>query len=258
MCGSAAVPKTRNQFACKILDYAKPYVTPISRVIANDEGELLGSGSYCEYFGNKYLITNEHVAKHMTHKPIAHQFFHSDNDYVIRLINQFLCIESPTDVAISLIDDSNWNICNHDALAIPVSRFAQRHEPVKGELLFFVGYSGERSKFFFGTLNSPATPYLTQETELPREWDKAEFHFALHYPPDLARRVDGSTLGLPNPHGFSGSLVWNTRRVECLQTGEEWTPECAQVTGIVQSWYSSNACIIATRVEHIREIWDTI
>ncbi len=242
--------------ARKMLDHIKPYITPISRVMSDEEGELQGSGSYYECFGGKYLITNEHVANHMipnslSPEPLAHQFF--DSDCVLRLTNDFLCLQFPIDVAVSHIEDKNWTSCSHNALGIPISRFAPKHEPFKGEQLFFAGYSAERSGFCFGQLTSYGTPYLTQETELPKQWEKPQFHFALHYAPDrVMERVDGNTLGLPIPKGFSGSLVWNTRLVECLQNGKEWTPDCAQVTGILCRWKSSSACVIATRVEHMR------
>jgi hypothetical protein len=40
--------------------YAAPYITPISKIISDDEGELLGTGSYVEMIGRRLLITNEH------------------------------------------------------------------------------------------------------------------------------------------------------------------------------------------------------
>ena len=118
--------------------------------------------------------------------------------------------------------------------------------------MFFAGYSGERSKLLFGYLFTPGTPYLTQECPFPTAVKEANpyFHFSLFYPPDLATSIDG-TSHLPDPHGFSGSLVWDTKRVACLSAGIEWNPGMAEITGIVWGWPSSEACILVTKVEHI-------
>ena len=35
--------------------YAAPYITPISKIISDDEGELLGTGSYVEMIGRRLL-----------------------------------------------------------------------------------------------------------------------------------------------------------------------------------------------------------
>lgn len=139
----------------------------------------------------------------------------------------------------------------HEAKAIPVKRFASTHHPRRGELLFFIGYSGDRSGFCFGSLIAPGTPCSGQEVEFPSGIGDPRFHFAIGYRRDLAVSVDGSSRGLPTPPGFGGSLVWNSRFVECVEKNKEWSPEEAQVTGIVWGWPSSDACLLATRVEHL-------
>ncbi|MCC8984996.1 MAG: hypothetical protein LM513_00190 [Nitrospira sp.] len=233
-----------------MLQHVKPYLSPVSIVLSDIEGEHLGTGSYCSVKSARFLVTNDHVAEHQQGKQLAHQFHESDS--VAKLQNPFCGLGWPTDVALSQIDDSVWNICQHSGKAIPQDSFCELHLPVERELLFLVGFSGERSRFMFGTLISPGTPYLTQECQLPTEHVDPEKHFALHYRPDLASSVEKNSFGLPDPHGFSGSLVWNTRRVECIQKNEEWSPELAKVTGIVWGWPSSDACLLATKVEHMQ------
>jgi hypothetical protein len=237
--------------AIQMLEYIKPFVSPISRVLSGDNGEHLGSGSYFEIEGRKYIITNEHVAKYLASNSLTHLFYGSE--HVFKLTNPAFAMAAPIDVAISRIEEKVWNMYSHEALAIPFNHFAQIHSPAQHELLFFTGYSGQRSKFLFDSLITPATPYLTQECPFPNKVNSADknFHFALHYNPDLAKSVDGSSH-LPDPHGFSGSLVWDTRRVECLQAGKEWSPKLAKVSGIVWGWSSSEACILGTKIEHIK------
>jgi len=234
----------------KMIEHVQPYLSPISQVLSESEGKHLGSGSYLEFKGNKYIITNEHVAKHLATHSLTHQF--SGNENILRLTKPAIAEPIPIDVAISEIPNSSWGLFEHSASAIPYDRFAQCHNPAEHELLFFAGYSGERAKFLFGHLITRGTPYLTQECPFPNNVKEADpsFHFSLFYPPDLAKSVDG-TSHLPDPHGFSGSLAWDTKFVACLESGLEWNPQMAKVTGIVWGWPSSAACILATKVEHL-------
>ncbi|KAF3984386.1 MAG: hypothetical protein HFP81_02415 [Methylococcales symbiont of Hymedesmia sp. n. MRB-2018] len=237
------------QTATQMIDFIKPFTTPISRALSDIEGEHHGSGSYIEVNNVKYIITNEHVAKELRNNSLTHQFYKNENIY--KLTNPAIAVPHPIDVAISKIESSSWLACEHEALAIPFNLFEQRHNPVKHELLFFAGYSGQRSRFLFGNMITPGTPYLTQESPFPENVEEADqkYHFSPHYSPDLATSIGGSSH-LPDPHGFSGSLVWNTKRVECLMAEKEWKPELARVTGIVWAWPSSAACILATKVEY--------
>jgi len=239
-----------NDAAKRMISHLQPYFSPISRVLSEDEGEHLGSGAYFESEQKTFLITNEHVAKHLANNSLTHSYFQSEE--ILRLTNPAISKPYPVDVAISRIPESSWGMVEHSATAIPISRFANKHEPVKHELLFFAGYSGERARFLFGNLITRGTPYLTQECKFPTKIDEANlyFHFALFYPPELATSLDG-TSHLPDPHGFSGSLVWDTKRVASYQRGEEWRPDMATVTGIVWGWPSSVSCILATKVEHL-------
>jgi hypothetical protein len=236
--------------ATKMIKHIQPFLTPISVTISEDEGKHLGSGSYFEIENKTFVITNEHVAKYSNRNVLTHQF-HNKED-ILKIIKPFSYEAAPVDVAISEIPGSSWKQSKHSAQAIPFSRIANSHSPEEHECLFFAGYSGERSKFLFGHLITPGTPYLTQECQFPTDVDEADcqYHFSLFYPPDLAVSVDGASH-LPDPHGFSGSLVWDTKRVACLNADKEWSPDMAVVTGIVWGWPSSSACILATKIEHI-------
>ncbi len=233
----------------QMLEHIKPFTTPISKAIENDYGEHLGSGSFISDSEKKYLITNEHVAKELETSSLAHQFFESD--CVVRIVNPICAEEYPKDVAVTEISDAAWKACEHQSETIPLERFSDKHKPVKGELLFIIGYSGDRASFHFGTLNSPGTPYLTQEVDFPTDIGDANYHFAIHYKPDLATSIDGSTRCLPKPPGMSGSLIWNTRFVEYLHQQKEWSPKHAIITGIIWGWPTSDACLLATKAEHM-------
>jgi hypothetical protein len=231
-------------------EFTKPFVTPLSKVIDNDYGELWGTGNYVELLQKQHLLTNEHVAQILTNHSIGHQFL--DNDSVFRATNPFSTFGWPIDAAVSVIDERVWTSQPHHSQPIPESKWALAHAPVQGEILFLKGYSGAESRFLFGTLQSRATSYCCQQIALPPGDDdfNSRFHFAIDYRPDRATPLDGRDL--PTPPGFSGSLVWNTRFVERSLANRPWSPDCAQVTGLVWGWPSSEARLVATRVEYAR------
>lgn len=227
--------------------YLRPYITPVGRIIEHNYGELEGSGSYIEFDGKRLLITNEHVARRLHTHRLSHQFNGSENVYGTR--HDFISQTYPQDIAIGLIDDQVWNHCSHQAQTIPENRFDKNHHAVDGELLLMCGFAGQQANFLFGTLITPYSPYLAQEPSPRPTLDTR--HFAVAYKPDRATPISGNSQLPGDPHGFSGSLVWNTRRVECFQNSVEWNPDKAVVTGIIHSWISTTALLVATRVEEI-------
>lgn len=237
--------------------YVAPSVTPLSAITRDEkerptEGKLLGTGSYLEVASSRMLITNEHNLKTLEQNSIGAQFF--ANEGVFQLHNPAYTLPYPWDVGFSMINLQVWTmpeLNSHKAVAIPQGKLAPAHRPVENELLFLMGYASTGSTFLFGTLLSRGTSYLMREVALPKGWGDTRFHFALDYRPDLAEQV-GPGAGLPRPDGLSGSLVWNTRYVECVTQGKSWLPEYAEVTGIVWGWPSSTAALIATRIEHVR------
>ncbi len=233
-----------------MIEHVAKFSTPISKVIDAKYGQHCGTGSFVETNGSIFLVTNEHVVKEMEKQPLAYQ---TNVEGAYLKLNKPVIVEpEPVEFASSEIPSLLWKNEEREKEAIKIERFAKSHSPVDGELLFLAGYSGERSKFVFGELHSKGTPYLTQEKPFPANEPRGvfEYHFALHYQPDLATSIDG-TSSLPDAHGFSGSLVWNTRRIECLQNDKPWTPESAQVTGILWAWPSQSSCLLATRVEKL-------
>lgn len=235
----------------RMAEHVEPFLSPIWKFKNKDSEQLHGTGSYIENANDRYIITNEHVAKYNLTNRLTHSFHGSENVFV--LTNEFLCEAVPVDVAISKIDNSLWKKHVCQAKGIPMNRFNEKHASINGELLFFAGFSDERSQTVLDTNVSRGTPFLTQECPLPKSIEEAipKYHISIPYPPELARTKDTS-VPLPNPHGFSGSLLWNTKRVECLEKNLEWDPSMAKVTAIIWGWPSSSACILATKVERLK------
>jgi len=236
----------------KMKEHVEPFISPIWKYEPENEEDiwLHGSASYLESKGEKFIITNEHVAKENLSYRFTHSFKGSENMLNVR--QPFLSVEFPVDVAISKIDEDVWNQYCADGKAIPIERFSKKHDPVNGELLFFAGFSGKRAVVFLEECQGRGTPFLTQECKLPDSVKEADekFHIAIPYPTELVQTKDTS-IPLPDPHGFSGSLLWNTKFVESMQKEVDWDPSMAEVTAIVWGWPSNAVCIVATKIEHI-------
>jgi len=231
-------------------EHVEPFITPIWKYKEEDDILLHGSASYIESQEERFIISNEHVSKKILHYHLTHSFKGNENIFTIR--NHFLSEKYPIDVSIAKVDNDLWIDSHHEGKAIPVERFSSKHATVDGELLFFAGFSGERSKVLFQNCISRGTPFITQECELPDSVDKADlrYHLSIPYPPELAETKNKSEP-LPDPHGFSGSLLWNTKRKECMQKEVQWEPSMAEVTAVIWGWPSSAVCILATKIENI-------
>jgi hypothetical protein len=230
--------------------YVPQFMTPISHEITDAEGrlegELDGTGSYLNIGNATFLLTNEHVAARLAQWRLCHMFNGSDQVFAVR--GNFASVSQPVDAAIARVDMTNEAAA---AGAVPLSLYANSHQAIEGELLFIAGYPGQRSAFWYGTLISPLTPYLTQEdVEQSKVLDAR--HFAVPWLPDRARSVSSGSPGLSLPPGMSGSLVWNTRRVEFHQSDQPWSPQEARVTGLVFSWSTCKNWVYATKVEYLR------
>jgi hypothetical protein len=229
-------------------EHVSQFITPISEAISDDYGELLGTGSYVQLRGRPYLLTNEHVARRREKHPLAH--VPKLDGFFLRVVHPFQAQTFPIDAAIARLDDAIME--NATQRPIPADRFASKHAPVTHELLFMTGFPGKRARFsaLAGALATTAVPYLTQQ--IPEESVTSPEHFRLNYNPERARSVSSLGSFLPEPPGFSGSLVWDTGYVR--KRGQDWSPADATVTGLVFGWPLSDQSdsLIATRIEVVR------
>jgi hypothetical protein len=233
--------------------HTRPCVTPLT-LSSETEVNLVGSGSYVTFEGRRILLTCQHV--HV--KGGIDYLLYSSEDDVPTHPGPWEEDKRPAfDVAIAAMTDQLWNATHHKAIPVPYERFAPNHQPVQGEeLLFFRGFSGENSRYAFGIHEANGTGYCSQEKQVPDSpdptifeilWEPQETKFASGAS-DEARR----SIKFADPGGFSGSLVWNTRYLECRASGRQWTPECAVVTGLLRRWDTYTKTLLVWRVEHLR------
>lgn len=229
--------------------YIEVFCVPIIKRY-KDYGEAWGTGSFLKLGERIFILTNEHVARARSTIRLLHQL-HDQDGSLYPIFGESPSFGWPLDVALLPVNQELWDRPGHLAKAITTDMIAPSHEPVPQEYFTFIGFSGQYSRFAFGTLSTPGTSSTAREVRLP-EGDglKGRFHFGINYKPDSAYNIVGSR-GLPSPHGFSGSTVWNTRFVETRMAGQRWTPECARVTGVVWGWPSTNSSVVATRSQYV-------
>lgn len=249
---SAAIPKVVEEMTA----YLRPYRTAIYEHHAasgddEEHGTGWGSGSYLRLGDKVFILTNEHVScVRRQNRVLAHQF--DGQEDIRRIVGDHVEYPYPLDLALLPVDMTAWDDLSNLSKTIGVDRIALAHDPVEGEILTFTGFAGERVSFRFRTVLAQGTCYTAREAVLPQsDQFSPRFHFGIEYRPDLATDVI-DRAGLPDPHGFSGSTVWNTGFVAAKMEGVSWSPDMAKVTGVIWGWPSGNALLVATRAEYLR------
>lgn len=238
---------TKNN-VCELQKMVGSFVTPISKVIKHQEGAHWGTGSYIERNKKKYIITNEHVAAGLNSNSLACHFWGTDN--YVRIRCPFAAVGYPNDVACAAILDEDWDSFHCQSNSIPQTMFDTSFNAVENELFFLEGFAGERSGMWEDYLITPPTPLLTYQVELPESYIP-QAHFALRYDVDNFTCLTDKTF-LPSPPGMSGSLVWNTKIIECKNKGITWTKEMPKVVGIIHRYNGDEKIVVATKIEYMR------
>ena len=241
---------TRDDVARLMARHVAKFATPIS--VPNPDGvsgRHWGTGNYLDLLGKTVLLTNEHVIRRRRTVDLTHMFHGLDDVY--QIVGHHAEQPWPLDVAAVELDGAAWTARpHHRAAPVPADRLALAHTPHDGEFLFVHGFAGANSLFLGNTLKTDASNILCHEGRFPHDPKvDGRFHFAMDYRADLAETIDG-LRGLPDPHGMSGSLVWNTCFKETAAAGGDWTPDRAYVTGLL--WYFTDDKLVATRIEHVR------
>ncbi len=245
----------------KMAHHVDRFITPISEILDDEHGRAAGSGTYLRMNGSTYLVTNEHVAVKMLNRGIAH--LPRRDDSYCRVVQTMAVLNFPIDLAVSRVDFDSWEGATQ--LTLPVDQFEETYSPVDGEILFVCGYPGYARPAIaegeirypretrFGLLSTPAVPILTyavrEASRFPDGLDE-NLHATVHYH-GVAHRPGEGLREVPDPRGFSGSLLWDTKFV--ATNSHDWTPAMARVCGLVHRWSSDHDVLIATKVEFVRE-----
>ena len=241
-----------DQVADRMKVFTKPYVTPL---IYDGPGEppRFGSGTYVDLSSidrsPMTLVTCEHVIRHQpqSHRP-------DGAAKPIPLVGVVRSDRHPKDAATVAMNLAAWESDPHNGAFLPFSKFAPKHAPVEHEVFFFRGLAGENAYLGQGSaFDADVTGYATQarpgtgdDQTFELEWVPTKTQITSGTDPEKARSVR-----FDNAHGYSGSLVWNTRFVEGGSNLAAWTPDEAVVTGLLRRWVTGNTTLVAWRGEHL-------
>ena len=233
-------------------NHTRQFVTPLSMDrAALNKVTLEGTGNYVMIYGNRAIVTCEHVA---TRGELNFGFYGSAEVFGYR--GQWHMDSPLVDLAVAPMTDAMWAKVPHQANSIPYERFAPQHSICdSAELVFFLGFADENSAYGFGQFDAPGSAYLSQEKAGAGDANYFEMFWQpkdIQYTPDTTHE-ERSKVKHENARGLSGSLVWNTRYIEVTKAGKRWTPDAAVVTGIAQRWDDVTETLLVYRVEHIRK-----
>jgi hypothetical protein len=241
-----------------LVDSLEGVTTSLIQSSTRSDGSAIGTGNYFEFGDKAYILTNSHVIDEAKGDMIAHESILGQFTSLRKYIHRH---PRPKDIALVEVDtESN---------RLSIDNFDERFAPVEGEAVFWMGRPGSKAgryepiteltkvQTYFGELKYQTKAHfitlLSPEngTESQNWFDKGK-DVQINYPNKAEHAVNVESLELPNPHGMSGSLLWDTKLVDCLRRGVEWKPENAKVCGLI--WGSYEDTIIATKIEYVREV----
>ena len=244
----------------RMRDYISQYRCPIIKHKTDEEGEfgeLLGSGSFIELHGRVFILTNYHVSKQSEADSLAFMMKGSDN--IFKLSKESVFLDYPFDLSLILINSQIWENRPPETNCIPIEKFLDIEDPLEHELFAFTGFPGASSKFLHEKLYIKGFCYTARIISLPTdERVDPDYHIGLEWNPEKATSVDMVKEVLPSPKGMSGSTLWNTRFVESLHKGIEWSPSQADVSGIIWGWPSNKNLLISTKVKYIDRLFNLV
>ena len=237
-------------------------VTPISRSDDLEHGFAWGTGNYVSLSsGAIAVLTNEHVAsrvatEHLSHLPVPGAHY--------ELLPEFRVWGAPEDLAVCIVPADRLA---PERVVLAADALDVSYDPEPYELLYWYGFPGttalrndpmaeQRTRYsWFEELHALGLSMVSQQ--IP-EWPSGlpsdflpDYHVAVHYPAQAQKSPGGSAVDLPNPKGLSGSLLWDTKAVQCMRRSVTWDPSLARVCGVIWATWNKPELVIATKVEYL-------
>jgi hypothetical protein len=209
----------------------RDYLSPFTASVSSEElhsmvAKHFGSGSFAQLDGRPFLLSNAHV---LGRKDLTLGVVLKNNTEMHTLSGAVLQSED-SDLAFTEIPADDWQ--RGERRAIDAKLFDRPHDVLDGEVCFFMGFPGAHSFSSVAerTVRTRAFPYAGQKLAgLTDDW---VFYVNVDF--KTMRDEHGQPVESFDFEGVSGSLVWNTRIVECVTNGKEWNPSVATPAGVVR------------------------
>lgn len=254
--------KAQGQFRKKMAHVADvmirligPSVIPLLRV-DDYHAYLVGTGTLLTIDQRLHIITCKHVANDG-----GAVFGFQNTEKLYRSAYEYIEADGALDCAVLPVQQEAWLDTIHGSEPIEFETlFAEKHDPVRGEVFFLQGYSQENSAAWDGIIDTKPTGFCTQINEkfisednfFYLNFEMSDSHFTRGTP-----RETRANTRKEQAYGLSGSLVWDTGMVRAEMTGRQWDPSYARVTGLAERWDMPNHQLVIRRIEFVRRwIWD--
>lgn len=231
-------------------DYSSSCLVGIYGVVNNDEGILVGTGTYIKLQKKLYIITARHVLEECDkYKNVA--ILQSNGKPPLLLEGKQYRSDPPLDIGLCEVNENMVNL--EYVKPVDLQNIADSSGSIENEVLFIHGFPGQYSHFtafFERAIITESFPYGSEIGKHSYEWFKDAKHFAFAYPSDGNFAENNERKDLPNPPGLSGSAIWALYQGKWL---DKWTPDKAKIIGIAYMWDQHAQSLIAIRVEEIRK-----
>ena len=216
---------------------------------------LIGSGTLLAIRGAYFLLTAHHVlAQGMRlgrstppeYVELAHSIGDSDHPAIV---HEPVCwAAGPFDLGATRVGAAT--VKDNTSVPLNVSQLARECVGSKNDLYFVHGWPGSASRWLFDGVAYKSHPHGGWLVESGWESFDPDLHLALDYPLGNLMDEHGRLSAGPLPHGMSGAALWKSN---LLGNEHSWHPELAQVVGVVHRWDQEGQCLVATRIEYVRD-----
>jgi hypothetical protein len=218
----------------------------IAQTVSEDVGKHWGSGSYLDAGDKVFLLTNRHIAEKCRETTLSHVV--KNGEEMAALAEPYLDVKE-IDLALMPIRPEIW--ATTDKVAVPLSAL-NADRPTWDELLMVVGFPGATSRFsaLAKAVRSKAMPYIAQaDAQLGDDG----LHFWMKNRPAELKNEMGHEADWVDPHGMSGSMVWNTGIVKSAREGIPWSPNLIKPAGLLDRSNHEKQALRVIRLDVVRE-----
>jgi hypothetical protein len=216
-------------------------------------GTVIGTGSIIQFGSDVFLLTAMHVMSQIQSNYEGIAFSNGHQKPYLRFRGTFSANRT-FDMAFARIPEPHEP--TSDRVACPENSIANSAAYSEKDILFVYGFPGDDSRFsaLLNGIRSRPLIYGGKPAVSTDSFFVPSLHLGMSFDPVHVIGGDGVNVGLPRAFGLSGSPVW---RIPWNDDVETWSASDVKVVGVSLRFDETDRCIIATRIEHVREFLHT-
>lgn len=237
----------------RLAQHTYPYLTSIVLPLPGKRGQHIGSGLRCTLCSQKCILTADHV--------IRKEFYDKKRGFAMSTgyglegmpFHGDIKLEPHPDLAICLLPE-NYPEPSDTIKYWDLDRSLREDRPRESGYFFAHGYPGMMSQFDERqtALSNRSLAYGAVERTEDPPGEHYSFHFLMDYRKERIRGLIGESTDVIDPHGMSGSPVWELN----LNEGNEgaWRPDDIRLVGVLVQYHATHACLRCTELSEVRKL----